>query len=203
LADVPASDFPEAEFGGEDEEESEWVSVTVCTESEMKATPFCPHTETRSFRRDDAPTVPCNIHNTQAQLVKVPGVTGMNESEALATIRGAGLNPAVNYAYSSTASKGTVIGQSPLAGTSVSSGSSVAITVSQGESSRSSVPGVVGMTETAAKETLSAAGLTYKVVYSPVDPSQVGIVISQFPGAGATAVPGSQVIITVGKGAGT
>jgi len=203
LADVPASDFPEAEFGGEDEEESEWVSVTVCTESEMKATPFCPHTETRSFRRDDAPTVPCNIHNTQAQQVKVPGVTGMNESEALATIRGAGLNPAVNYAYSSTASKGTVIGQSPLAGTSVSSGSSVAITVSQGGSSQSSVPGVVGMTETAAKETLSAAGLTYKVVYSPVDPSQVGIVISQFPGAGATAVPGSQVIITVGKGAGT
>jgi serine/threonine-protein kinase len=109
----------------------------------------------------------------------------------------------VNYAYSDTVASGLVISQSPLAGTSVNIGSSVSITVSQGAAPQSNVPGVVGMSETAAKETLSAAGFTYKVIYSPTDASQVGIVISQFPGAGASAGPGSQIIITVGKAAGT
>ncbi|MEW6552945.1 MAG: PBP1A family penicillin-binding protein [Actinomycetota bacterium] len=199
LADVAPTDFPEAEFGGEDEDESEWVSVTVCTDSGMKATPFCPHTETRSYRRGEEPTDPCTIHNTQTQRVTVPGVAGMTEAGAVAAIRGAGLNPSVNYAYSSVVARGIVITQSPLAGTSVVTGSSVSITVSQGSSPQSSVPGVVGMSETAAKETITAAGFSYKVVYSPADASQVGIVISQFPGAGATAAPGSQIIITVGS----
>jgi len=200
LANVPASEFPEAEFAGS-EEESEWVTVTICTDSGMKATPFCPHTEARSFRRGEEPTDTCPIHNTQTQKVNVPGVTGMSEADARATILGANLNPAVNYAYSSTAAKGTVINQSPLAGTSVNIGSTVSITVSQGAAPQSNVPSVVGMSETAAKETLSAAGFTYKVVYSPTDASQVGIVISQFPGGGASAGPGSQIIITVGKAA--
>jgi 1A family penicillin-binding protein len=198
LEGVTASDFPKAEFSGMDDE-SDQVSVTICTDSGMKATPFCPHTETRTYRRGEEPTDTCPIHNTQTERVTVPGVTGMSESEAVAAIRGAGLNPAVSYAYSSVAAKGLVIGQSPLAGTTVNVGSSVSVTVSQGAAPQSNVPNVVGSSETAAKEILTAAGFTYKVVYSPTDPSQVGIVISQFPGAGASASPGSQIIITVGK----
>lgn len=200
LADVPASEFPEAEFAGS-EDESEWVTVTICTDSGMKATPFCPHTETRSFRRGEEPAGTCPLHNTQTQKVNVPGVTGMSEASARTAILGANLNPAVNYAYSNTAAKGMVINQSPLAGTSVNVGSTVSITVSQGPAPQANVPNVVGMSETSAKETLSAAGFTYKVVYSPTDASQVGIVISQFPGGGASAGPGSQIIITVGKAA--
>jgi serine/threonine-protein kinase len=123
----------------------------------------------------------------------------MGEASARSAISGAGLNPAVSYAYSNSVAKGIVISQSPLGGTTVNAGSSVSISVSQGGAPQSNVPGVVGMSETSAKETLSAAGFTYKVVYSPTDESQVGIVISQFPGGGASAGPGSQVIITVGK----
>ncbi|RJP27438.1 MAG: PBP1A family penicillin-binding protein [Actinobacteria bacterium] len=200
LVDVPASAFPEAEFAGE-EDESEWVTLTICSDSGLRATPFCPHTETKTFRRGEEPSGTCTIHNTQTQKVNVPAVTGLTEAGASAAIRGAGLNPAVNYAYSSAAPQGTVINQSPLAGTSVNIGSTVSITVSQGAAPQASVPNVVGMGETAAKETLSAGGFTYKVVYSPTDASQVGIVISQFPGGGASAGPGSQVIITVGKAA--
>lgn len=199
LADVPPSDFPEAEFGEDYDDESEWVTATICTQSELLATPFCPHTETRSYRRGNAPTERCYIHNNQTERVTVPPVTGMSESQASSAIRSAGLNPTVNYSYSSTAPKGTVIGQSPLGGTSVAAGSTVSINVSQGSAPQSNVPNVVGMSETAAKETLSSSGFTYKVVYSPADASQVGIVISQFPGSGASAAPGAQVIITVGK----
>jgi penicillin-binding protein 1A len=201
LENVPPSDFPEAEFDG-DEDESEWVTVTICTESGMVATPFCPHTETRSYRRGEEPTDTCTIHNSQVQKVTVPGVTGMSESAALEAIRGAGLNPVASYAYSNTVARGTVINQSPLSGTSVNTGSSVSITVSQGPAPQTSVPNVVGMSETAAKDTLTGAGFIYKVVYSLSDASQVGMVISQFPGGGASAGPGSQIIITVGKAAG-
>jgi penicillin-binding protein 1A len=199
LADVPASDFPKAEFGEDYDDESEWVTATICTESGMLATPFCPHTETRSYRRGNEPTERCYIHDNQTQRVTVPSVTGMSEGQAASAIRAAGLNPAVNYSYSSASPKGTVIGQSPLGGTSVTPGSTVSINVSQGAAPQSSIPNVVGMSETAAKDSLSSAGFSYKVVYSPADASQVGIVISQFPGGGASAAPGAQVIITVGK----
>lgn len=199
LADVPPSDFPKAEFGYDDDGESEWITVTICSDTGLLATPYCPHTETRTFRRGQQPTRYCNIHSETAQKATVPGVVGMSESQATAAIQAAGLHPAVSYSYSDSVAKGTVISQSPLGGTSVNAGSTVSISVSRGSAPQSNVPGVIGMTETAAKETLSAAGFTYKVVYSPTDASQAGIVISQFPGAGASAGPGSQVIITVGK----
>jgi membrane peptidoglycan carboxypeptidase len=198
LADVPPTSFPSAEFGYE-REESEWITRTICTESGLLATPYCPHTETRSYRQGEQPTTYCNIHSETAQQAVVPSVVGMSESDARSAISGAGLNPAVSYAYSDSVAKGVVISQSPLGGTTVNAGSSISISVSQGSAPSSNVPGVVGMSETAAKEAISSAGFTYKVVYSPTDESQVGIVISQFPGAGAAAGPGSQVIITVGK----
>jgi penicillin-binding protein 1A len=198
LADVPPTSFPSAEFGYE-QEESEWVTRSICDESGLLATPYCPHTESRSYRRGEQPTTYCNIHSETAQQAVVPSVLGMGEANARSAISGAGLNPAVSYAYSNSVAKGIVISQSPLGGTTVNAGSSVSISVSQGGAPQSNVPGVVGMSETSAKETLSAAGFTYKVVYSPTDETQVGIVISQFPGGGAPAGPGSQVIITVGK----
>lgn len=198
LANVPPSDFPKAEFGWDDEGEEDTVSVTVCTQSGMLATSFCPHTETRTFTRGEEPTQQCPLHSTADQVV-VPTVTGMAESGAVAAIENAGLNAVVSHAYSNSVPSGIVINQSPLGGTTVVPGSPVALTVSQGPAPQSTVPNVVGMAETSAKETLSSAGFTYKVVYSPSSDSQVGVVISQFPGGGASASPGAQVIITVGK----
>ncbi len=197
LKGVPPTDFPKAEFGGQEEEEM--VTVTVCTESQLLATPNCPHTETRTYRRGEQPTDYCTIH-AEGERVAVPMVTGMEESEAKEAIRAAGLVPSVTYSYSSVYSQGVVMGQSPQAGTMVSPGSTVVINVSKGPLTQTTIPNVVGMAETAAKETLAAAGFTYKVVYQPtLDPEEVGIVIRQFPTGGASASPGSQVIITVGK----
>jgi penicillin-binding protein 1A len=199
LADVPPSSFNKAEFGGE-EEGDDWVSVTICTESGLLATPYCPHTETRYFRRGEEPTERCDLHRTPSDVqVRVPSVVGMTESAAVSVIRNAGLVPSVSYAYSSTVPRGVVISQSPLGGTNIDRESTVSITVSSGTHSQSKVPNVMGMTETEAKQTLTAAGFTYKVIYSPTEPDRVGIVINQFPGAGASAGPGSQIIITVGK----
>jgi len=199
LEGVPPSDFPEAEFGGERSEDT--VTVTVCTESQLLATPYCPHTETRTYRRGEEPTDYCHLH-TQGQKVTVPAVTGMEESEAKDAIRAAGLVPNVTYVNSTVVPAGRVVGQNPLAGTTVSPGSTVTISVSRGPSPQGTVPNVVGMGETEAKETLFSAGFAYKVVYTPSSPDKVGIVIYQFPAGGSSATAGSQVIITVGKGSG-
>ncbi len=198
LANVPPTDFPKAEFGWDDEDEEDTVSRTVCTQSGLLATPYCPHTEIRTYQKGEEPTETCPLHST-ADKVVVPTVTGMREAGAAAAIENAGLRPSANYVYSSNVPSGIVIGQTPIGGTMVSPGNAVVITVSKGLAPHNSIPNVVGMSETKAKDTLTAAGFVYKVVYTPSDQSQVGIVISQFPGGGATASPGSQIIITVGK----
>ncbi|MGQ9705039.1 MAG: PBP1A family penicillin-binding protein [Actinomycetota bacterium] len=199
LEGVPPTDLPRAEFGGRGDEEM--VTVTVCTESQLLATPYCPHTETRTFRRGEEPTDYCHLH-TEGQRVAVPAVTGMEESEAVAAIRGAGLVPKITYTNSTVFPTGMVVGQTPLAGTMVSPGSTVTISVSRGPSPQAVIPSVVGLSETAAKEALVSAGFTYKVVYAPSGPENVGVVIYQFPGGGSSAPAGSQVIITVGKSSG-
>jgi membrane peptidoglycan carboxypeptidase len=197
LANVPPSDFPKATFGEDTGDEGDWVTRKVCTESGLLATPYCPSTETRYYHPGDEPTEYCPLHGAQKNYV--PSVVGMEEYAASAAIKAAGLNPSVSYAYSASVPAGHVISQSPIGGTRASPGSTVAITVSTGSRPQQGVPNVVGMSETSAKQSLSSAGFTYRVVYSPGDPSTVGIVISQFPAGGVSAAAGSQVIITVGK----
>jgi len=198
LEGVPPSEFPEPEF---EEEEPEMVAVTLCAESHLLATPACPHTEERTFPRGEEPTQYCPLHQPENEII-VPSVIGLVEKEAVAAIKKAGLNPVISYAYSSAVVSGVVFMQSPKAGATVQPGSPVSITISKGPSPQSVVPDVVGMREADAYRTLSNAGFACKVVYAPSDPSLAGWVISQFPGGGASASPGSQVIITVGKGSG-
>jgi penicillin-binding protein 1A len=197
-ANVPPSDFPQATYGEDNADQGDWVACTVCTDSGLLATPYCPNTEVRYYRPGDEPTEYCPIH-TSSPRNYVPSVVGMEEYAASAAIRAAGLNPSVSYAYSASVPAGHVISQSPIGGTRATPGATVTITVSTGTRPRQGIPNVIGMDETSAKQTLSNAGFTYRVVYSASDSSNIGTVISQFPGGGVSASPGSQVIITVGK----
>ncbi len=196
LEDVPPSDFPKAEYWQEEAEEA--VTVTVCTESGLLATPNCPHTESRTFRRGEEPTDYCTIHD-QRREATVPDVVGMDEASASSAIKALGFSLVVSYVNSNQVPQGLVVGQSPPGGTVMSPGSTVAITVSKGAAMEAAVPNVVGLGGEAAKQKLVSAGFTYQVYPRATgDPSQVGIVISQFPGGGSAAPPGSTVIIEVG-----
>ncbi len=66
-------------------------------------------------------------------IVTVPNVVGSSADAAVGTLSGAGLNP-VSETASSSQPAGTVLSQSPAAGTEVSGGTTVAITVSSGGS---------------------------------------------------------------------
>ena len=66
------------------------------------------------------------------ELVTVPELVNQTQATAEARLINAGLNPQVTFANSATVPSGVVISQSVAPGTSVASGSSVGIVVSQG-----------------------------------------------------------------------
>jgi eukaryotic-like serine/threonine-protein kinase len=131
--------------------------------------------------------------------VKVPDLSGDSRSGAEAALSAVGLAVGtVTEQVSAGAAAGSVLAQSPKAGSSVESGSKVDVTVAKA-SNDVAVPKVVGQSETQASATLGGAGFAPSVVNAPVsEQSKVGIVLKQHPSAGTTARKGSTVTLTVG-----
>ncbi|MDR4461199.1 MAG: PASTA domain-containing protein [Nitrospirales bacterium] len=129
---------------------------------------------------------------------QVPNVVGRTQADAQKALTSAGLTVGtVTMANSATVAAGRVISQNPRAGTTVNPGSAVALVVSLG----TTVPDVMGLTQSNAETALSAAGLTVGIVTtanSETVPS--GIVISQTPAAGIKVTPGSAVALVISSG---
>jgi serine/threonine-protein kinase len=130
------------------------------------------------------------------ELVEVPDVVGQSSSEASAEIQGVGLAVQTSEEFSETVARGIVIRQSPQGGVSIEAGSSVSLSISKGPDVVT-VPDVVGETEADATQMVTDAGLVAVVEY--VDSADDGIVIEQWPIAGADARRGDTVTLTVGK----
>jgi serine/threonine-protein kinase len=130
--------------------------------------------------------------------VRVPDVLGQSRSAAEASLTNAGLTTGTVTQRVSTQPAGTVLSQSPSAGTALHSGDSVNLVVAQA-STEVAVPNVVGKNEALAAAALGEAGLRPKASSTPtVEPSQVGIVLTQTPAAGAKVKKGATVTIGVG-----
>jgi serine/threonine-protein kinase len=130
--------------------------------------------------------------------VKVPDVIGQSQSAAEGALTNAGLAVGtVTKRTSTSQSPGTVLAQSPSTGTSVKAESKVNLTVAQAPK-EIAVPNVVGESQTLALVTLGQAGFKPKTTsVKTSEPSQVGIVLHQSPGAGSKAPKGSVVTIAV------
>ncbi len=127
--------------------------------------------------------------------VTVPNVVGLDDQAALTALNNAGLS-GVEVQRDSTQPQGKVLSQSPAAGKLVNRGSQVTIFASTGAIT---VPDVVGQSRKAAVTALKRAGFTPAVTEQPTtDPTQVGIVISEFPPAGSRGQRGDTVTISVG-----
>lgn len=197
LADVPKTAFPTtSEDSGSN---SNLVTVEICVDSGMLATSNCPNKVRRAYQKGNEPTEYCNIHNgaPTPQKNTVPGVVGMGGSSAIATLQSAGFSVQESHAYG-TSPAGTVQSQSPGGGSQADAGSSISIVICDGTKPQGSVPGVVGLSETAAVTAIQNAGFKPSVNYV-IDPTHVGIVIDQHPGGGSSASPGSTVYVLVGK----
>jgi eukaryotic-like serine/threonine-protein kinase len=132
--------------------------------------------------------------------VEVPDVVGLDDQAALAALQSAEL-AGVLVQRDSTEPEGEVLSQSPGAGNLVARGSQVTIFVSTGAIA---VPDVVGQVRKAAVTALKKAGFTPAVTEETTDdPTEVGVVISQFPPGGSRGRRGDTVTISVGVAAPT
>jgi beta-lactam-binding protein with PASTA domain len=136
------------------------------------------------------------------QQVSVPELTGETQAEAKAALDAAGLKLGTLTHQTATAgqSAGTVLSQSPAAGTQLQTGQPVSLVVAQAPR-EVAVPQVVGQSETQAAAALGRAGFNPKSVsrnVSEAESTKVGIVLHQSPTAGRLAPKGATVTIAVG-----
>ncbi|HEU4941704.1 MAG TPA: PASTA domain-containing protein, partial [Gaiellaceae bacterium] len=132
--------------------------------------------------------------------VQVPDVVGAERSDAVATLRAAGLIPNVVNIFSEEP-EGTVIAQDPKGGTSIVEGSDVRLNVSKGPQ-QTGLPDVVGRSFDDAAAALREAGFT--PVRRDVEASDPkGTVVGMSPGAGTLAPPGTRVTLNVSLGIST
>ncbi len=137
--------------------------------------------------------------STGPREVTVPEVAGESQANATATLSAAGLKVTVVKREVGEPTAGTVISQTPTAGSRAKAGSQVTIVVAQAPA-KTPVPSVIGQSEVEAEATLSGAGFTVKTVTREVtDTSKVGFVVQQSPEAEHQLAKGAVVTIAVGK----
>ena len=133
------------------------------------------------------------------EITDVPNLTGMTAQEAQEALDDAGLllNSQVNEERSDSVEAGRVLSQNPAAGSQISKGTPVSITVSAGPN-LITVPSLRGMQLEEAQATLGSLNLTAEVTYldSASPEGQVLRVID----AGAQVAPGSTVTLEVSNG---
>ena len=127
----------------------------------------------------------------------VQKLSGMTQADAEAAILAQGLTIGETTVVPSTLQRGTVVAQSPEAGTSVPLGESVSLTVSGG---RVVVPELVGQREEEALERIATVGLSCGMIeYETVESaSRDGVVLTQSLEQFSEVLPGTVVEMTVG-----
>jgi serine/threonine-protein kinase len=130
--------------------------------------------------------------------VTVPNVVGSAFESAQSALQGVGFAVA-RQDVDDQEPAGTVVGQSPAAGTEQGKGSVITLQVSQGPAT-SQVPDVTSRTEADARAQLERSGFQVQVVEEIVDDQlNDGKVLSQDPEGGTDAEEGTTVVIVVGR----
>ena len=148
-------------------------------------------------RLEEGETVTITVSSGVRQ-VEVPDVQGMKLSEAQEEIEAEGLKVGEVTRVESEEDPGTVLDQSPPAGTEVDVDSAVDLDVA--ESPVVLVPDVINQSEESAIAELERVGLTVVVDTAPSNEVDEGFVIAQEPEPGVEAEAGDEVVILVSAG---
>jgi serine/threonine-protein kinase len=123
-------------------------------------------------------------------------LVGMSLIDARTALAAAGLVIAKTEAAPSDELQGTVLKVTPEAGSTITAGSGVVLTIASGEVE---VPDLIGVEAIQAKTLLIQAGFLVRE-FNDYDPAQAaGVVIRQAPDAGTTQTVGKSVTITINK----
>lgn len=134
----------------------------------------------------------------QPSTVSVPALVGSTSSEARSRLRALGLR-FVERSIESGRPHGTVVRQSPTAGTRLRKGGTVTLTVSTGPT-LIAIPDVIGFDEQTAIEQLETAGFEVRIQEQPTaDKAEDGLVLDQSPRDDADALRGSVITIVVAR----
>ena len=124
------------------------------------------------------------------------GLVGKSLIDARTALAAAGLVISKTEAAPSDELQGTVLKVSPEAGSTITAGSGVVLTIASGEVE---VPDLIGVEAIQAKTLLIQAGFLVRE-FNDYDPAQAaGVVIRQAPDAGTTQTIGKSVTITINK----
>jgi hypothetical protein len=132
----------------------------------------------------------------------VPNVLGQDQNTAANTIANAGLTPGnATSGASTTVTAGNVMGQTPLAGTGIPTGSSTTVNVVISNGPQVGVPNVVGQAQAAATTAIANAGLVAGTITNSSSAAvPFGEVISELPAAGTNVNAGTTIYLTVSTG---
>jgi beta-lactam-binding protein with PASTA domain len=132
--------------------------------------------------------------------ILVPNEIGLMQSAAVASLNNAGMSVGtILQTPNGCDAAGTVIGQAPAAGTTVSTGASVNLTVA-GVAPNVMLPNLSGVLLASASSALGKIGLNIGTVTQASSMQAVGYVIGQSPAAGSSAPACSSVSLTVSSG---
>ncbi len=146
--------------------------------------------------RDQVVTVTVS---TGAAQVDVPDVTGQPIDAARAALDELGLRVKVQEQESADREPGTVLAQSPRAGSTARVNDTVTLTVAA-EPKTTAVPDVVGRSQAVAEQRLQDAGFAVRTTTEDTtDATQDGRVISTDPAAGQQANTGATITIVIGR----
>ncbi len=132
-------------------------------------------------------------------IVTVPDAVGKTSEAANKIFADSGLRTDTVYEYSAEHPADTVISQSAAAGSGVSRGSTVTLTVSKG-AEQVKVPDLLGKTADEAYDTLTDLGFAYKILYEYSELFEKGTVSGQNVEGGKTADKGSELILVISNG---
>ena len=124
------------------------------------------------------------------------GLIGLDLTDARAALAAVGLVVSQTIATSSNEPQGTVLEVTPLAGSSITAGSGVILTIANGEVE---VPDLVGVEAIQAKTLLFNSDFLIKEFYDYDSTQPIGVVIRQAPEAGTTQTIGNSVTITINR----
>ena len=142
--------------------------------------------------------------------ISVPSLVNVSAAEAKVALENLGLVMSLTQGTSDTVPSGSVISQSPEAGSMVAPGSTVNVVISTGAGEAGAeipegsvaVPNIIGLTETQAKTALTASGLSWSsITEEKSDSVAAGLVISQSVEPDSVVSNGSSVDFVLSLGA--
>lgn len=132
-------------------------------------------------------------------IVTVPDVVGAPQPRAVIEIEDVGLEARVTTAFSLTAPRGTVLGQSPRAGERLRQGEPVELVVSKG-ANRIEMPDAVGEPIDRALVPFEDADIEVQVDRVTSETVEEGVVVDQRPAPGVMVTGADPVLLVVSDG---